>query len=103
MGRFFLAASGAVTVKIDYTFYRPVRPGEKLIFWGRGERVRGRTPSRLLFWAAGGATVVNEDGRMELVVSASGQWYGLEELTKQMKEALQPKELMEKAFSLCKI
>jgi hypothetical protein len=99
-GGFLLAASGAVTVKIQYTFYRPVRACEKLIFFGRGDRVRGK--SRLFFWASGGAAAVMDDGKLEMVVSAAGQFYGLEELTRQMKMNLMPKELMERAFGLTK-
>ena len=43
---------------------------------------------------------VREDGSSEMVVSASGQWLGIPELTDQMKSALLPREMMEKAFEV---
>ena len=99
-GGFFVSGSGAVTVAIGFTFYRPIACNENLLFFGRGDRVRGRTSSRLLFWASGGAASVKEDGRLEMVVSASGQWFGIKELTQQMRSSLLPKTLMERAFEL---
>ena len=99
-GGFLLAGSGAVTVGIDFTFYRPVSSKEKLLFFGRGDRVRGRPSSRLLFWASGGAASVREDGTLEMVVSTSGQWFGIQDLTQQMRSSLLPRTLMEKAFEL---
>jgi hypothetical protein len=101
-GGFLISSSGAVTVKIGYTFYRPVSINEKIVFFGRGDRVRGKAGSRLLFWASGGAAAVKEDGRLDMVVSSSGQWFGVQDLTEQMKTALLPKELMDKAFSFAK-
>jgi len=98
-GGFLISASGAVTVRIAYTFYRPVSMKEKLIFFGRGERVRGKGGSRLMFWASGGAAAVKDDGRLEMVVSASGQWFGVPDLTEQMKTSLLPKELRDRAFA----
>jgi hypothetical protein len=97
---FLISASGAVTVDIRYTFYRSVSAGEKLLFFGRGERVRGKKTSRLMFWASGGAAAVKDDGRLEMIVSASGQWFGVQELTEQMKTALLPKECTERAFAI---
>ncbi len=99
-GGFLLSGSGAVTVRIGFTFYRPIACNEKLLFFGRGDRVRGRTSSRLLFWASGGAASVREDGSLEMVVSASGQWFGIKELTQQMRSSLLPRTLMERAFEL---
>jgi hypothetical protein len=99
-GGFLISASGAVTVDIHYTFYRSVSAGEKLLFFGRGERVRGKKTSRLMFWASGGAAAVKDDGSLEMIVSASGQWFGVQELTEQMKMALLPKESTERAFAI---
>jgi hypothetical protein len=101
-GGFLISSSGAVTVKISYTFYRPVSVNEKLVFFGRGDRFRGKAGSLLLFWACGGAAAVKQDGRLDMVVSSSGQWFGIQDLTEQMKTALLPKELMERAFSFAK-
>jgi acyl-coenzyme A thioesterase PaaI-like protein len=99
-GGFLLTGSGAVTVRIGFTFYRPVASDEKLIFFGRGDRLRGRASSRLLFWASGGAASLRGDGSLEMVASASGQWYCLQELTQQMRSSLLPRTLMERAFEL---
>lgn len=99
-GGFMLSGSGAVTVRIDFTFYRPIACNEKLLFFGRGDRVRGRNSSRLLYWASGGAASVREDGSLEMIVSASGQWFGIKELTQQMRSSLLPRILMERAFDL---
>jgi hypothetical protein len=46
--------------------------------------------------------VVKDDGSLEMVVSASGQWFGVRELTEQMKTALLPEELMARAFEMAK-
>ncbi|MGA3207710.1 MAG: hypothetical protein ABSE05_07785 [Syntrophales bacterium] len=95
---FMVSASGAVTVRISYTLYRDIRVGERVVAFGRGDKVRGNARSRLLFWASGGAAAVNEDGIFETVIAASGQWLGVPELTRQMKTELMPNELTEQAF-----
>ncbi len=92
--------SGAVTVRISYTIYRGVRAGEKVVAFGRCDRVRGNAGSRLFFWASGGIAAVDEDGKLETVIAASGQWLGVSDLTRQMKVELMPKELNERAFRL---
>jgi hypothetical protein len=97
---FMATASGAVTVRIDYTFYRDVHIGEKLLVFGRCEKVRGNIGSRLFYWTSGGAAVIDDMGRFEVVVAASGQYLGVVELTEQMKRELIPQELTSKAFSL---
>jgi len=95
---FMASASGAVTVRISYTLYRDIRVGERVVAFGRGDKVRGNAGSRLLFWASGGAAAVNKDGMVETVIAASGQWLGVPALTRQMKIELMPKELTERAF-----
>ncbi|HOF05664.1 MAG TPA: hypothetical protein PLH54_08630 [Syntrophales bacterium] len=97
---FLAAASGAVTVRIGYTFYRDIRVGERLIFVGRNEKVRGSVASRLLFWTSGGAAAVDGEGRCEPVIAASAQYLGMAELTGQMRQELIPEELTARAFRL---
>ena len=97
---FMTSASGAVTVRIGYTFYRDVHIGEKLVVFGRSEKVKGNIGSRLLFWTSGGAAVIDDKGRFEVVIAASGQYLGVAELTEQMKTELIPKEFTSRAFSL---
>jgi hypothetical protein len=99
-GGFLLAASGGVTVKASYTFYRDIRVGERLWVFGRGEKVRGKAASRLLFWASGGAAAVCSDGTLEPVVVASGQYLGVSALTEQMRRELLPADLTRHAFQL---
>ncbi|MCK9196090.1 MAG: hypothetical protein M0P16_03830 [Syntrophales bacterium] len=100
LAAFMVSASGGVTVRIDYTFYRDIQVGERLLFFGRGGKLRGKTPSRMMCWASGGAAAIQDDGMLEPVVSASGQWLGVPALTRQMREALIPEELNRRAFDL---
>ncbi|MBP8979676.1 MAG: hypothetical protein KBG09_00320 [Syntrophobacterales bacterium] len=97
---FLAAASGAVTVRIGYTFYRDIRVGERLLFIGRNEKVRGSAASRLMFWTSGGAAAVDGQGRCEPVIAASAQYLGMAELTGQMRRELIPEELTTRAFRL---
>jgi acyl-coenzyme A thioesterase PaaI-like protein len=97
---FMATASGAVTVRISYTFYREVHIGERLVFFGRSEKVKGNIGSRLFYWASGGAAVIDDKGRLEIVIACSGQYLGVAELTEQMKMELIPQEYTSRAFSL---
>lgn len=99
-GGFMRAGQGGVTVRIRYAFLRRVDAGERLIFLGYGDRVRGSSASRMLFWASGGAAAVHSDGRLEPVATATGQFMAMPELTKQMKTTLLPREWTEQAFRL---
>lgn len=98
-GGFLATASGAVTVRMGCTFYRDVAIDEKVVVFGRGGKVRGKAGGRLLFWASGGAAVMKDDGSLEIVIAASGQWFGIQELTEQMKTALIPQERTLRAFA----
>ncbi|MFA5182120.1 MAG: hypothetical protein WC405_12425 [Syntrophales bacterium] len=100
LAAFMVSASGGVTVRIDYTFYRDIQVGERLLFFGRGGKLKGKTPSRMMCWASGGAAAVQDNGTLEPVVSASGQWLGVPALTQQMREALIPENLNRRAFEL---
>ena len=100
---FLSAASGAVTVRIGYTFYRDIRPGERLVFIGRNERVRGRAGARLFFWTSGGAVSLDDAGRCEPVIASSAQYLGVAELTEQMRQELIPPELTSRAFRMAGI
>jgi hypothetical protein len=97
---FMATGSGAVTVRIGYTFYRDVRVGERLVFFGRNEKVKGNAGSRLFYWASGGAAVVDDRGGLEVVVAAAGQYLGVPELTEQMRRELIPPEWTRRAFAL---
>lgn len=99
-GGFLLTASGGVTVRAGYTFYRDIRVGEPLWAFGRGERFRGNAASRLLFWASGGLAAVRNDGTLEPVAVASGQYLGVAALTEQMRRELLPADLTRRAFRL---
>ena len=99
-GGFFIAKNGGVAVKLSYNFYRDIRLGEKMVFFGRGQKIKGDISKRLLFWAIGGAAVVDEDGGFETVLTTSGQWFGLPALTEQMRTHLTPEEYRIRAFEL---
>jgi hypothetical protein len=99
-GAFFLSKNGGVSVRLSYTFYRDVRIDERLVFFGRGERVKGDIAKRMMFWASGGAAVVRPDGTFEVVMTSSGQWLAIPALTEQMKAHLIPTELTRKAFAI---
>lgn len=97
---FMATGSGAVTVRIGYTLYRDVRVGERLVFFGRNEKVKGSPTSRLFYWASGGAAAVDDKGGVEVIAAASGQYLGMPELTEQMKRALIPPDWMRRVFAL---
>lgn len=97
---FMATASGAVTVRIGFTFYRDLYIGEKLVVMGRGEKVKGNIDSRLFYWTSGGVAAVDDEGRLEMVIAASGQYMGVAGLTAQMKTELIPKEFTSRAFNL---
>ncbi len=97
-GGFLATASGGVTVRMGCTFYRDISVNEKVVVFGRGVKVRGKTGGRIMFWASGGAAVLKDDGSFETVIAASGQWFGIQELTEQMKTALIPREHTLRAF-----
>ena len=97
---FFISGQGGVTVNLEVSFSRDIRIGEKMIFFGRAERKRGRNPKLMFFWSTGGIATVNNDGTFEMAASASAQYFALPELTEQMKIHLLPLELTRQAFDL---
>ena len=97
---FMRSASGGVTVRLSYTFYRGVSTDERLVFFARGEKVKGRDGSRLLFWSSGGVAAVGRDGTFEPVAVAAGQFLGVPDLTDQMRKELIPREWTRRAFDI---
>ena len=97
---FMRSANGGVSVRLSYTFYRGASVDERLVFFARGEKTKGREGSRVLFWSSGGAAVVKEDGTFEPVVAASGQFLGVRDLTEQMRKELIPQEWTRRAFEI---
>lgn len=95
---FMASACAGVTVRIGYTFYRDIKPEERIVVFGCGGKIKGNINSRMLYWASGGAAVLKNDGSFEIVIAASGQWFGVSELTEQMKVELMPKGLTARAF-----
>jgi hypothetical protein len=98
-GGFMNYASGAVTVRLDATLHRDLALGEKFIVFGRGERVRGKG-SRMLYWTSGGIAAVGKGGAIETVMTSSGQFFGVPELTEQMRRELIPGELTRRTFEI---
>jgi hypothetical protein len=101
-GAFFLSKNGGVSVRLSYTFYREIGIDERLIVFGKGERVKGDIAKRMMFWASGGAAVVKPDGTFEIVMTSSGQWLAIAALTEQMRQNLIPEELTQKAFAIAR-
>ncbi len=97
---FMRSASGGVTVRLGFTFYRGVRVDERLVVFARGEKVKGRDGSRLLFWSSGGVAAVGRDGIFEPVAVASGQFLGVPGLTEQMRKELIPQEWTRRVFEI---
>lgn len=97
---FFLSRSGGVSVRLEYSFYRDVLVGERVVTFGRGEAVRGDITRRMMFFASGGAAVVRDDGSLEIVVASYGQFLAVSHLTEQMRERLIPEELREQVFEI---
>jgi hypothetical protein len=92
-------ASGGVTVRMSATLHRAIGVDEKLVVFGRGEKVLG-AGSRMLMWVSGGAAVVGKTGAFEIVMTASSQFMGVPALTEQMRTELIPKELTRRAFEI---
>ena len=99
---FFSSANGGVSVRLNYKLLRRIRINEKLVFFGRGEKVMGRINKRMLFWASGCGAVMKDDGSFEKVVESSGQWYAMAALTDQMRKELIPEDLTENAFAIAR-
>jgi len=97
---FFISANGGVSVRLHYKLLRKIRIHEKLVFFGKGEKVKGRIDKRMLFWASGCGVVMKEDGSFEKVLESSGQWYVMAALTDQMRTELIPADLTENAFAI---
>lgn len=96
---FMMSGSGAVTTRMGYSFFRPVRASERIVVLARGDKLR-KTATRVMFWASGVAAAVTADGSFEVVAAASGQYLGMPELTEQMRIELMPQELTLRAFEL---
>lgn len=92
-------ASGAVTVGLSATLHRDIGVDEKFVVFGRGEKVRGKG-ARMLFWASGGIAAVGRGGAFETVMTASGRFFGVPELTEQLRRELIPQELTSRIFEI---
>ncbi|MCX7816100.1 MAG: hypothetical protein N2317_01130 [Syntrophales bacterium] len=99
-GGFLCVAQGAVTVRLQVDFFRPLTVGDEFVVWGQGERVRGKNPERMFFWSSGGVLAFKNGRILEPVAFATGQWMVVPELTIQMKNELQPSTWMQDVFRL---
>lgn len=54
----------------------------------------------MLLRASGGVAAVQDDGSLEPVIVSSGQWFGMAELTRQMRDKLVPIDLTQRAFEM---
>ncbi len=101
-GGFMAYAVGGVSVRLNFTLLRKISVDEKVIFFGRGEKVKGRIDRRMFFWASGCGAVMRDDGTFEVVAVSSGQWYAVRALTEQMENELIPKEQNKKIFEIAR-
>lgn len=99
-GGFMAYAVGGVSVRLNFTLLRKISVDEKVVFFGRGEKAKGKIDKRMFFWASGCGAVMRDDGTFEVVAVSSGQWYAVQALTEQMKDELIPKEQNEKIFAI---
>jgi hypothetical protein len=99
-GGFFASENGGVSVRLNYKLLRKISINEKLVFFGKGEKVMGRIEKRMMFWASGCAAVMQANGSFEVVAESSGQWYSMAALTEQMRASLIPASLTENAFAM---
>lgn len=99
-GGFLAYAHGGVSVRLNFTLLREIGVEEKVVFFGRGEKVKGKIDKRMFFWASGCGAVMRDDGTFEVVAVSSGQWYAVKALTEQMRSELIPKAQNEKIFKI---
>lgn len=99
-GGFMAYATGGVSVRLNFRLLRNIGVNEKVVFFGRGEKVKGNIDKRMFFWASGCGAVMQDDGTFEVVAVSSGQWYGVKALTEQMRRELIPKEQNERIFAI---
>ena len=59
-GGFFASSNGGVSVRLNYKLLRRIGVNEKMVFFGRGEKVMGRIDKRMLFWASSHTTAVKK-------------------------------------------
>lgn len=96
---FVAARQGGVTVRLEIDFFRPVDPGERLLFFGSCTRIRGSGPHRLFWYAAGGVLPFGAGADPAPIALAKGQWLAVPKLTEEMKNHLAPSEWVSRWFS----
>lgn len=95
---FVAARQGGVTVRLEIDFFRPVDLGERLLFFSACTRIRGSSPHRLLWYAAGGILPFGAGQELAPVALARGQWLAMPKLTEEMKRHLTPPEWVSRWF-----
>lgn len=95
---FVATRQGGVTVRLEIDFFRPVDPGERLLFFGACTRVRGSSPHRLFWYAAGGVLPFGAGADLAPIALARGQWLAVPKLTEEMKRHLAPPEWVSRWF-----
>ncbi len=95
---FVAARQGGVTVRLEIDFFRPVDLGERLLFFGVCTRIRGSSPHRLFWYAAGGILPFGTGADLAPVALAAGQWLAVPKLTEEMKRHLAPAEWVSRWF-----
>ncbi|MEW6442129.1 MAG: hypothetical protein AB1640_14425 [bacterium] len=95
---FLATRQGGITVKLDIDFLRRVEIGERMICFAACTAVRGRSPERLFWYAAGGIVPLGGTD-LSPIALAKGQWLAVPRLTEEMKNHLRPAAWLERWFS----
>ncbi len=97
-GGFVKARNGGMTVKLDVDFLRPADRGEKMLCYGICSGTRGKSASRMFWFAEGGIFPMGE-GDLPPIARARGQWLAMPNLTEEMKQHLRPAEWLNRWFA----
>lgn len=97
-GGFVKARHGGMTVKLDVDFLRPVDQGEKMLCYGICSGTRGKSASRMFWFAEGGILPMGE-GDLPPIIRATGQWLAMPDLTEEMRKHLRPAEWLDRWFA----
>jgi acyl-coenzyme A thioesterase PaaI-like protein len=97
-GGFVKARHGGMTVKLDIDFLRPVERGEKMVCYGLCSGTRGKSATRMFWFAEGGILPMGE-GDLPPILRASGQWLAMPDLTEEMRKHLRPSDWLDRWFA----
>jgi hypothetical protein len=89
-GGFMATRAAGLSVRVDFTVFRPVQRTEKLLFVGRPAGIRGNPRAPRFFLAEGTIFSMTDPENPEPVATGRGEWLIVEHYTKQIKQNLLP-------------